>query len=305
MENWSHGCQGGWHKHPASPVLGGNLGTCFDISMVAGAEEIRMYFSWRDRHSIALTVSLDGIHWSEPEICIAPRETPEGWEDHLNRPAVLRRGSLYHMWYTGQYLKGHGEGTSDIFHAISEDGVYFTRTDDQPVLRPEEPWEKKNVMCPCVQWDEEKKLFRMWYSAGEQYEPNAIGYAESPDGYHWHRPWTQPIFQANPELSWERHKVTGCHVFYQDGWYWMFYIGFHDENYAQIGIARSRDGVSGWERSTHNPIIAPDPGAWDGEACYKPFVLPWKGQWMLWYNGRTGHKEQIGLAIQDGEKLRF
>ena len=37
-------------------------------------------------------------------------------------------------------------------------------------------------MCPHVIWDEEMKLFRMWYSGGEQYEPNAIGYATSPDG---------------------------------------------------------------------------------------------------------------------------
>ena len=33
--------------------------------------------------------SKDGIHWTEPEICIGPRETKKGWEDDLNRPAVL------------------------------------------------------------------------------------------------------------------------------------------------------------------------------------------------------------------------
>ena len=90
-------------------------------------------------------------------------------------------------------------------------------------------------------------------------------------------------------------------MFYHDGWYRMFYIGFHNEHYAQIGMARSRGGVTGWERSTHNPIIAPDEGAWDGDACYKPFVLDMGGRWMLWYNGRREHKEQIGAAVLEGE----
>ena len=40
-------------------------------------------------------------------------------------------------------------------------------------------------MCPDVLWDDQAKLFRMWYSGGEQYEPDAIGYATSPDGDAW------------------------------------------------------------------------------------------------------------------------
>ena len=51
---------------------------------------------------------------------------------------------------------------------------------DKPVLVPERPWEKVAVMCPHVLWDEQAKLYRMWYSGGEQEEPNAIGYATSP-----------------------------------------------------------------------------------------------------------------------------
>ena len=61
------------------------------------------------------------------------------------------------------------------------------------------------------------------------------------------------------------------------------------------------DGVTGWERSADNPIIAPDEGAWDGDACYKPFVLDMGGRWMLWYNGRRGTREQIGAAVLEGE----
>ena len=144
---------GGWVKDEHSPVLGGDLGVCFDISMLKEDAGFRMYFSWRTRGSVAVTTSADGVHWSEPEICVAPRPTPSGKEDGINRPAVVKKGTIYHMWYTGQNKGGRADGTSDLFHAVSEDGVHFVRTGDEPVLSPSEPWEKQAIMCPCVLWD--------------------------------------------------------------------------------------------------------------------------------------------------------
>lgn len=301
--NFYTGTNGGWAKHAQSPVLGGELGVCFDISMLKEDGLFRMYFSWRTQKSVAVVTSTDGVHWSMPEICISPRPSAFGREDDINRPAVVKKDGIYHMWYTGQHKPGEADGTSDLFHAISTDGVHFERTGEEPVFSPAEPWEKQAVMCPSVLWNEKRRLYRMWYSAGEQYEPNAIGYAESEDGIHWKRLSNQPIFAADPSSIWECHKVTACQVFEHDGWHWMFYIGFRNEDYAQIGIARSRDGISHWERSPLNPIIAPDTGSWDGEACYKPFVLFEGNQWMLWYNGRKGNVEQIGLATNTD--LRF
>ena len=305
MEQFCHGTQGGWKKVPQNPLLGGDLGTCFDISMLKEDGKLWLYFSWRDKGNISVCTSEDGITWDEPKTCIDPRKAAKGREDDLNRPSVVKVGTIYHMWYTGQYKPGQADGTSDIFHAVSEDGVHFVRTGDEPVLSAELPWEKQAVMCPSVVWDEENQKFRMWYSGGEQYEPNAIGYAESPDGLRWTKSELNPVFQADPASTWEQHKAAGCQVLWHDGWYRMFYIGYHNEHYAQVGMARSKDGITNWERSTFNPIIAPDEGEWDGEACYKPFIMNMGGKWMLWYNGRKGHKEQIGGAVLDGEELTF
>jgi hypothetical protein len=45
--------------------------------------------------------------------------------------------------------------------------------------------------------------------------------------------------------------------------------------------------------------------AWDCDAVYKPYML-WDGTtWMLWYNGRCGAVEQIGVALHLGEDLGF
>jgi beta-1,2-mannobiose phosphorylase / 1,2-beta-oligomannan phosphorylase len=290
---------GGWVKSEHNPVLGGKLGTCFDIAMLKESSTYRMWFSWRPRKSIALVESTDGVHWGEPVIVLGPAPAT-GWEDDMNRPAIVKRGDGYHMWYTGQ-----AKGQSKIGYATSPDGVKWKRASAQPVLVSKQAWEKVAVMCPHVVWDPAGKVFRMWYSAGEQYEPNAIGYATSPDGVAWTKHEKNPIFTADTASAWEKHKVTACQVVPMGGWHYMFYIGFRDEHRAQIGLARSRDGITGWQRLAANPILRPDEGKWDHDAVYKPFAILDGGRWLLWYNGRRGGEEQIGLAIHEGADLGF
>lgn len=306
MENNKiRGTRGGWVKYPGNPVLGGDLGTCFDVSVIDEEGIFSMYFSWRDKKSIALVTGTDGIHWSEPEICIAPKDTEERWEDDLNRPSVLRKDGLWHMWYTGQYHEDERNGTSQIFHAQSKDGIHFERTSHEPVLRPDTEWEQTSTMNPCVVWDEKNQRYQMWYSAGAQYEPKAIGYAESKDGIHWEKYKANPVFQANPDNMWENHKTAGCQVIRRENDYLMLYIGYYDEDYAQIGMAKSSDGKTNWIRYENNPIIAPDERKWDGDADYKPYAICRNNIWFLWYNGRLGKKEQIGLVLHEGKDLGF
>jgi predicted GH43/DUF377 family glycosyl hydrolase len=289
----------GWVKHRQNPVLGGTLGTCFDVAVLKEGDVYRMWFSWRPKESMALVESKDGLHWGEPVIVLGPNKGT-GWEDGVNRPAVLKRPDGYHLWYTGQ-ARGH----SWIGYATSPDGKAWKRQSDKPVLAPEKPWEKVAVMCPHVLYDDDQKLYRMWYSGGEQNEPNAIGYATSPDGRKWTKRADNPVFRPDPKNDWEKDRVTACQVVRHGAGYLMFYIGFRDEAHAQIGIARSKDGITGWQRHPANPIIRPGAGRWDHDAVYKPFALFDGKRWLLWYNGRRGGVEQIGLAVHEGEDLGF
>lgn len=289
----------GWVKWKQNPVLGGSLGTCFDVALLREGDTLRMWFSWRPKKSLALVESKDGIHWSEPGVVLEPNLKTD-WEADINRPVVLRRGDLYHLWYTGQ-----ARGRSWIGYATSPDGKRWDRKSSRPILSAERPWEKVAVMCPHVLWDEASQQFRMWYSGGEQNEPNAIGYATSRDGLNWTKHASNPIFQPDAGAAWERHKVTACQVIPHGGWHLMFYIGFRDEAHAQIGLARSKDGITGWHRHPANPVIRPGRDEWDHDACYKPFAILDQGRWLLWYNGRRGRVEQIGLATHEGEDLGF
>jgi beta-1,2-mannobiose phosphorylase / 1,2-beta-oligomannan phosphorylase len=291
---------GGWVKSERNPVLGGDTGTCFDVSVLHENGIYRMWFSWRLKRSIALVESGDGIEWGEPVTVLQPTDT--GWEDNINRPCVVKRGDGCHMWYTGQ-----AAGRSWIGYAKSDDGLTWIRLSDRPVLSAEAAWEKVALMCPDVMWDEDLRLFRMWYSGGDLYEPDSIGYATSPDGMVWTKHPANPVFTSDSTIAWERAKVTACQVVRQGDWYVMFYIGFRDVHHAQIGIARSRDGLTDWQRHPDNPIISPDHDSWDTDSCYKPYAIcdPEHDLWRLWYNGRRGSVEQIGLAIHQGRNLGF
>ncbi len=289
----------GWEKYEYNPVLGGDLGVCFDVSVLRENGVYRMWFSWRSKLSIALVESSDGIHWNQPVIVLEPT-IDSNWENNVNRPYVLKREDGYHMWYTGQT-----KNSSSIGYATSPDGINWQRKSTEPALISELKWEGTAVMCPSVLYDESTQQFRMWYSAGEIYEPNAIGYATSENGLEWQKYSDNPIFKPGI-MDWEKDRVTGCQVFQDKDWYYMAYIGFQNVNNAQIGLARSQDGILNWQRHQDNPIILRGmAGTWDADSAYKPFTIYDGQKWLLWYNGRKGSVEQIGLTIHQGQDLGF
>ena len=83
---------GGWVKYTKNPVLGGPLGTCFDVSVLRDGGKYRMWFSWRPRRSIALVESKDGLAWGDPFVALGPHKA-SGWEDEVNRPSSSSTGT--------------------------------------------------------------------------------------------------------------------------------------------------------------------------------------------------------------------
>ncbi len=285
-------------KYQNNPVFGNeSTGTVFDAYVTREHNRYRMDFSWRPKKACAVTFSEDGIHWEEPQITLAYDEST-GWEDDINRNCVLKIDGIYKMWYTGQ-----ARGYSFIGYAESKDGIHFTRVCEEPILYPEYPWEGYSVMNPCVLY--ENGIYKMWYSAGETYEPNVLAYATSQDGIHWTKKKFNPIFVCDPYNSYEQERIGGCQIIKMEDAYYLFYIGYEDIDTARICVAKSKDGIVGWEKSPLNPIISPETGKWDADACYKPTII-WNEdvkKWMLWYNGRTANREYIGYAEFDQKDL--
>lgn len=309
---YQYGTSGGWQKYRGNPVFGGIYETCFDVSLLLEQEgtenqRFKMWFSWRPKKAIGYTESKDGIHWGEPVEVLRPLPGSEWEADEVNRPSVIFKDGQYQMWYSGQMRPYRENGRSVIGLAVSEDGIHWKRK-AEPVMTPDQSWEQQAIMCPHVLYDEEEKQYKMWYAAGCNHEPDAIGYAVSDDGIDWKKYLKNPVLNPNPQHLWEQHKVVAPCVIKADGWFYMFYVGHLHEERAQVGLARSRNGITGWEKHPENPLICPTEGEWDSVAVYKPFVLKVGNQWMMWYNGAAYEEsvwvfEQIGLAVLDRDTL--
>lgn len=285
-------------KFEGNPIFGNpELGTLFDVYLTALPDgRLRMDLSTRKNGALSVAFSGDGIHWTAPAITLAP-DAASGWEEIVNRNCVLKIGDMYKMWYTGQ-----AHGNSYIGAAESKDGMTFRRLSAQPVLSPEAPFEGESVMNPCVLF--ENGRYRMWYSAGETYEPNVLCYAESKDGIHWEKSALNPILVKNEEKEYEQNRIGGCQVIpHPELGYLVFYIGYRDIHTACICAAASEDGVTNFRRCKANPLVAPTAGAWDADACYKPSALydREKDLWRIWYNGRGDGMEYIGMAEKHGD----
>ena len=156
-------------------------------------------------------------------------------------------------------------------------------------------------MNPCVIYD--AGVYKMWYAGGETYEPNALGYAESLDGIHFTKYEGNPIFAADKRNAYERDRVGGCQVIKTDLGYLMFYIGYADIEHGCICAALSYDGIHDFRRARLNPLIVSGESGFDSDSCYKPTVLPVGDVYRVWYNGRQGEEEYIGLAEVSGDFL--
>ena len=291
-----------WIKYKFNPVLGNlKTGSLFDPFVFNHEGIYKMYVSWRKEGTIALSLSKDGINWSFPKT-VLNKGNESSWESIVNRASILMLNEKYFMWYTGQ-----NNMKSEIGFAFSKDGYNFTKYKNNPIMSPEYEFEKKSVMNPHVIYDREEKIFKMWYAAGETYEPDIICYATSKNGINWIKYEKNPIFIHNlNKFSLDYYKIGGCDIHKFTDYYLMFYIGYTDINTARIFVAMSKNGIHNWKRKNF-PIISPTKNQFDCNACYKPTAIfdKNKNKWLIWYNGRKENNEYIGLATHNTFQITF
>ena len=140
------------------------------------------YGGWDgSQEQIGLATSTDGIRWAK-----YPRNPvfdPMGDSDSpLREPAVIfiESRDLFYMFYVGGTM--NSEARIDL--ATSPNGVDWTSPRTVLSGRPG-LWDSA-VWTPGVLFDEDAKLFHMWYGGGEFVEElSRIGYATSPDLNDW------------------------------------------------------------------------------------------------------------------------
>ena len=290
-----------WKKYSSSQILGDNTtGSLFDPFCMIDEDyeqKYRCYISKRNESSIVLYTSNDGIHFSDDYTTIIKSEKPK--EYIFNRASVIKQNGMYYIYYTKQI----GGKISEIYRGEGEDGIHFV-FDEKPVLTATLEFEQRSVMNPDVVFNEKTGTFMMYYAAGEIYEPDVIGLATSKDGRVWEKMNEPVIFKNSDRTAADSYKIGATDVKIIDNLFYVFYIGYTDIDTGRILLTTSADGEV-FLRDRLQVLAGPDKYGFDKESVYKPSAVYDRDndRWLLYYNGRTGHNEYIGLYIKDGKDL--
>jgi predicted GH43/DUF377 family glycosyl hydrolase len=184
------------------------------------------------------------------------------------------------------FYQTYGNGPDDaICHAVSSDGISFSRNLTNPVFSPTGDWNVGRAIDADIFVDGDS-AYLYWATRDPEYKQQLLGVsiAAIADGFQrnsWKQLSTVPLLK--PELDWEINCIEAATVFKERDNYYMFYAGAYNHEGQQIGLAMSNDALN-WTRVSDTP------------------VLP-KGNAMDWNSTESGHP---GVFIDhDGTKWLF
>jgi predicted GH43/DUF377 family glycosyl hydrolase len=212
--------------------------------------------------------------------------TPDGEYEKkgLAAPCALVIGDKVNLFY-----QTYGNGKNDaICHAVSSDGIHFTRNPTNPVFHPTGTWNcGRAIDAEVFRYKDKYLLF--FATRDTSYKIQIQGVASAPSSTDFNRDqWTQltdyPILK--PEYPWEGACIEAAAVVQQGDLLYMFYAGAYNNNPQQIGVAKSKDGIK-WERLSNKPFLTNgDPGEWNySESGHPNLFKDEDGRTYLFFQG--------------------
>jgi predicted GH43/DUF377 family glycosyl hydrolase len=214
--------------------------------------------------------------------------TPDGEPEKkgLAAPCALVIGNQVNLFY-----QTYGNGKNDaICHAVSDDGIHFTRNATNPIFHPTGDWNCGRAIDAEV-YRFNDKYFLYFATRDPDYKIQIQGVASAPLNTNFNRDqWTQltdePILK--PKYPWEGACIEAASIVQQKNVLYMFYAGAYNNDPQQIGVAKSTDGVK-WERLSNKPFLANgDPGSWNySESGHPHLFKDDNGKTYLFFQGNN------------------
>ena len=227
---------------------------------------------------------------------ITPETEPE--KNGLAAPCALVIGDKVHLFY-----QTYGNGPKDaICHAVSDNGIDFTRNATNPIFHPTGDWNcGRAIDAEVFPFGDKYLLF--FATRDPAYKIQLQGVASAPLNTNFNRDqWTQltdaPILK--PEYPWEGLCVEGASIVRQKNMLYMFYAGAYNNKPQQIGVAKSTDGIK-WERLSNKPFLANgDPGSWNySESGHPHLFKDDNGKTYLFFQGNNDNGKSWYLSKRE------
>lgn len=197
---------------------------------------------------------------------------PGHWDSRIReRGYILRCGATWHLWYTGYDDSSGPKSNRFLGHAVSTDGIRWSRDARNPLVRNQ--WVEDMVV---VYHD------RQFYMFAEGLNDRAHWFT-SPDGETWTR-------QGKLDV-----RDTGCRPLppgpigtptvwrFNNAWYLMFERGDR-----AVWLARSSD-LCTWQLVQEEPVLTPGPDKYDQALIAVDQVIRYGGKFYAIYHGTDRH----------------
>lgn len=194
------------------------------------------------------------------------------------------------------FLAGFDGAVEQVGVAISEDAERW-RISPQPIIPLGAPgeWDAVQTSNPSVLVEENR--FRMWYQGVDERHCYRIGYAESDDGWTWHK---------RPDVMFERADLADlAQVPRREGYHqplvlkevdrYLMYFSEHRDTLGSIRVAESADGYT-WQ--VYPELCLAPLNTWEARGLHYPWVIQDEGGYVMWYTSEDDkHHWYLGRAL--------
>jgi predicted GH43/DUF377 family glycosyl hydrolase len=286
-------------KDPCVVELNGRFLLYYSKPLYNGTESV-----WGG-HSYQIGIAC-GDNLSDWEIVgsIQAQQPAEG--QGICAPGAIVLDGTVHLFY-----QSYGQFPRDfICHAVSRDGVTFTRDPSNPIVMPQGDWNNgRAIDADVVVFND--KLLLYWATRDPEGKIQMLGVSSAPITSDFSRDnWVQRCDRSilKPELDWEQECIEAPAAIARGGKVYLFYAGAYNCKPQQIGCAVSDDGVR-FTRMSDKPLLGPgNPGDWNACESGHPYVFEHGGRVYLFYQGsndmgktwRLSRKEVVFSSLPNG-----
>ncbi|RYY05883.1 MAG: glycoside hydrolase [Sphingobacteriaceae bacterium] len=192
--------------------------------------------------NIGIAQSTDLFNWNK----IGEIKPAAGYEQKgLCAPGAILKDGKIHLFY-----QTYGNGPKDaICHAISTDGINFTRDPSNPIFNPTGKWTNGRAIDAEVYFFQNKYfLYFATRDSSGKIQKQGVAVANAQTDFN-KSTWKQAVDSAilKPSLPWEGDCIEGATIIKRNNKLYMFYAGNYNNAPQQIGLAVSTDGKV-WKR---------------------------------------------------------
>ncbi len=235
--------------------------------------------------SVGIAESRDLINWKR-----VGQVLPEPGAAHeakgLAAPYARVIDGEVHLFY-----QTYGNLRNDaICHATSKDGLTFRRNPTNPIFHPTGNWTAgRAIDAEVVEFKGRYFLYAATRDPDMKVQMLTGAVAEKGKGFNrdaWKQIGNASILK--PELPWEQDCIEAPAIVVRGDVMYMFYAGAYNNAPQQIGVARSRDGLT-WERVSSEPLFrVGEPGSWNAsESGHPGAFVDNDGQTYLFFQGNA------------------